>query len=162
MSIQINGIDKPKSCFDCPCIDNEFAECAAKEHYLLPKDEYGAVLGDVPDWCPITELQTCDDAVSRQAAIDILSLGKEILSRVLDDMDVVGIDREKYSWGLGLIESNIKDIEELPSAQPETAKRIVGKSRDGMTLWYQCDMCNEPVDAQDNFCRGCGRRLTDG
>ena len=50
----------------------------------------------------------------------------------------------------------------LPSAQPETAKRIVGKSRNGMTLWYQCDMCNEPVDAQDNFCRGCGRRLTDG
>ena len=48
------------------------------------------------------------------------------------------------------------------TAQPETAKRIVGKSKDGMTLWYQCDMCNEPVDAQDNFCRGCGRRLTDG
>ena len=46
-------------------------------------------------------------------------------------------------------------------AQPETAKRIVGKSRGGMTLWYQCDMCNEPVDAQDNFCRGCGRRLID-
>ena len=53
----------------------------------------------------------------------------------------------------------VRDI--APSAQPETAKRIVGKSRDGMTLWYQCDMCNEPVDAQDNFCRGCGRRLAD-
>ena len=52
-------------------------------------------------------------------------------------------------------------VKDLPSAQPETAKRIVGKSRDGMTLWYQCDMCNEPVDVQDNFCRGCGRRLTD-
>ena len=49
----------------------------------------------------------------------------------------------------------------LPSAQSETAKRIVGKSRGGMTLWYQCDMCNEPVDAQDNFCRECGRRLID-
>ena len=51
----------------------------------------------------------------------------------------------------------VRDI--APSAQPETAKRIVGKPRDGMTLWYQCDMCNEPVDAQDNFCHGCGRRL---
>ena len=50
---------------------------------------------------------------------------------------------------------------EALNAQPETAKRIVGKSRDGMTLWYQCDMCNEPVDAQDDFCRGCGRRLID-
>ena len=53
-------------------------------------------------------------------------------------------------------------LNSLTPAQPETAKRIVGKSKDGMTLWYQCDMCNEPVDAQDNFCRGCGRRLTDG
>ena len=51
-------------------------------------------------------------------------------------------------------------IANMPSAQPETAKRIVGKSKDGMTLWYQCDMCNEPVDVQDNYCRGCGRRLT--
>ena len=53
----------------------------------------------------------------------------------------------------------INDIQ--PSAEPETAKRIVGKSRGGMTLWYQCDMCNEPVDTQDHFCRGCGRRLVD-
>ena len=53
-------------------------------------------------------------------------------------------------------------LEQFPSAQPETAKRIVGKSRDGMTLWYQCDMCDEPVDEQDNYCRGCGRRLIDG
>lgn len=52
-------------------------------------------------------------------------------------------------------------LSNLPSAQPETAKRIVGKSRDGMTLWYQCDTCNEPVDVQDIYCRGCGRRLID-
>ena len=63
-----------------------------------------------------------DNLISRQAAIDVLSLGKEILSRVLDDMDVVGIDREKYSWGLGLIESYVNDIEELPSVQPEQKK----------------------------------------
>lgn len=53
-------------------------------------------------------------------------------------------------------------IDEQPTVQPETAKRIVGKSRDGMTLWYQCDMCNEPVNLEDSFCSGCGRRLTDG
>jgi len=56
----------------------------------------------------------------------------------------------------------IEWLKEFPSVQLETAKRIVGKSRDGMTLWYQCDTCNEPVDAQDNYCRGCGRRLIDG
>ena len=52
-------------------------------------------------------------------------------------------------------------IKALPSVQPKVAKRIVGMSRDGMTLWYQCDMCNEPVDKQDVYCRGCGRRLID-
>lgn len=41
-----------------------------------------------------------NDSISRQAAIDVLSLGKELLSRVLDDIDVVGTVREKYSWGL--------------------------------------------------------------
>lgn len=50
-------------------------------------------------------------------------------------------------------------VKKAPSAHSEKAKRIVGKSKDGMTLWYQCDMCNEPVDEQDAFCSGCGRRL---
>lgn len=59
------------------------------------------------------------DLIERQEAIDVLSLGKELLSRVLDDTDVVGADREKYSWGLGLIEAYINDIEELSSAHPE-------------------------------------------
>ncbi len=85
------------------------------------------------------------DLISRQAAIDAvkrLSLGET--------------DTTRLAMRIG------DYLERLPSAQPETAKRIVGKSRDGMTLWYQCDTCNEPVDAQDNYCRGCGRRLTDG
>ena len=60
-------------------------------------------------------------------------------------------DKYKKEW--------LELMNTLPSVQPETAKRIVGKSRDGMTLWYQCDMCNEPVDVQDNYCRGCGRRM---
>ena len=59
------------------------------------------------------------DLINRQEAIDILQLGAEILRRVLDDMNVVGIDREKYSYGLKLLESDIEDIKELPPAQPE-------------------------------------------
>ena len=51
-----------------------------------------------------------------------------------------------------------RELHELPSAQ-KTAKRIVGCGRNGMTMWYQCDMCNEPVDEKDTFCRGCGRRF---
>ena len=85
------------------------------------------------------------DCISRQAAIDAID---EIESEIADGF---GFEYEKWR----------KYFCDLPPAQPETAKRIVGKSRDGMTLWYQCDMCNEPVDAQDNFCRECGRRLID-
>ena len=96
---------------------------------------------DVPD-INVGEL------ISRQAAIDALR-GYLVGKRCPDDGTLT----------CRLIENEV--INKLPSAQPKTAKRIVGKSRDGMTLWYQCDMCNEPVDVQDNYCRGCGRRLID-
>lgn len=86
-----------------------------------------------------------DDLISRQA---VLALPRNRTRNMKGEVVEETID--------------VAAIRGLPPAQPETAKRIVGKSRDGMTLWYQCDMCNEPVDAQDNFCRGCGRRLTDG
>ena len=101
MSIQINGIDKPKNCFDCPCIDTEFEECAAREHYLLPKDEYGAVLGDVPDWCPITELQTCEDAVSRADVIELVQDSYYNLAESMED-----------TWAM------VADVEALPPVQP--------------------------------------------
>ena len=92
-----------------------------------------------------SESPNSSDTISRQAAIDALHM--HLMYRMGTDSNKKRLD----DW-----------INGLPSAQPETAKRIVGKSRDGMTLWYQCNMCNEPVEAQDNFCRGCGRRLTDG
>ena len=60
-----------------------------------------------------------DDLISRQAAIDALNVGAELLRRVLDDADIVGAERAKYEWGLGLIESYISDMKEIPSAQPE-------------------------------------------
>lgn len=56
------------------------------------------------------------DLISRQAAIDTLNDGAELLKRVLDDADIVGLERAKYEWGLGLIESYISDMKELPSA----------------------------------------------
>lgn len=87
------------------------------------------------------------DCISRQAAIDV----------ALEDVS----DKRTHEFNAGAIRA-VNRIKSLPSAQPETAKRIVGKSRDGMTLWYQCDMCNEPVHEKDEFCPGCGRRLTDG
>ena len=48
-------VEMPENCFDCPCVDAEFNECAAREHLSLPKDEYGAVSGNIPEWCPLVD-----------------------------------------------------------------------------------------------------------
>ena len=58
-----------------------------------------------------------NDCISRQAVIDDLNVGAELLRRVLDEIDIVGAERAKYEWGLGLIESYISDMKELPSAK---------------------------------------------
>ena len=106
------------------------------------------------------------DLINRQEAIDILQLGAEILRRVLDDMDVVGIDREKYSYGLKLLESDIEDIKELPPAQPErkAGQWIPSDSE----LEIKCNKCgkdfSEYVYSTDyiflaecpKFCPNCG------
>lgn len=58
-----------------------------------------------------------NDLISRQDAIDVLNVGTELLRRVLNDADIVGVERAKYEWGLGLIESYISDMKELPSVR---------------------------------------------
>ena len=82
-----------------------------------------------------------DDVIYRQDAIDVLDVGKELLSCALDNMDIVGNDREKFEWGLGLIESYIDDIKDIPSAQPET--------HDKRTETHACDLINrqQAIDA---------------
>lgn len=109
------------------------------------------------DFCP-KDCDNCekgaerDDLISRAEAIDAM---KKLYDA---DLEAYGCEiPEMFDC-----DRAIEALNELPSAQPEMAKRIVGKSRDGMTLWYQCDMCNEPVDVLDSFCRSCGRRLEDG
>lgn len=57
-----------------------------------------------------------NDLISRADAIDVLETGAEFLRLALGDMDVVRSDREKFAWGLGLIETFMADIKELPSA----------------------------------------------
>ena len=84
------------------------------------------------------------DTIDRQAAIDAVKKNTFRLT-FAEEQNYEG----HVAWSAKAVYSDVMEgaVLELPSAQPETAKRIVGKSRDGMTLWYQCDMCNEPVDA---------------
>ena len=115
-------------------------------------------------WCNTSNTLKVLDCVSREAAIDVLSVGKELLSRVLDDIDVVDTDREKYSWGLGLIESYIKDIEELPPAQPEIVRCKDCKNWHTNCLpvceKHGCDVISD-YTKPDDFCSWAERR-TDG
>ena len=60
-----------------------------------------------------------DDLISREETLDVFAAGRELLRRALDDADVVGVERAKYEWGLGLIESYIADVKDLPAAQPQ-------------------------------------------
>jgi len=108
------------------------------------------------------------DLISRQDAIDVLRIGEELLKRVLDDMDVVGQDREKYSWGLGLIESYISDIEELPSAEPVRHGKFIGTEYDGYAdgnpVYYEwkCSECGcvfEEDEPTYRYCPNCGTRM---
>ena len=71
-----------------------------------------------------------NDTISRQAVIDAFVMGNELLRRMLDDTDVVGVERAKYEWGLGLIEAYIADMKALPSAQPDVIRCKDCKFRD--------------------------------
>lgn len=58
------------------------------------------------------------DLIDRQAAIYLLEHEIELSNRALDFAELVGTEREKFSWGLGLLESIAEDIKQLPSAEP--------------------------------------------
>lgn len=60
------------------------------------------------------------DLIDRQAAIYLLEHEIELSNRALDFAELVGTEREKFSWGLGLLESIAEDIKQLPSAEPDS------------------------------------------
>lgn len=63
-----------------------------------------------------------DDLISRQEAIDCISESAEMIRRALDNLDLVGTEREKFAWALGLVEAIVSDVEELQSVQSEIIK----------------------------------------
>ena len=86
------------------------------------------------------------DTVSRQAAIGLIRHEIELSRCALDEMDLVGTEREKFAWGLGLLECIAEDIDELPSAQPELNQ---AQSR------IQSSDCISRQAAIDAFCKEC-------
>ena len=102
------------------------------------------------------------DLINRQDAIDSLETGAELLKRVLDNTDIVGSEREKFAWGLGLVESFIEDIKGIPSAQPKTVlvaevklskeqiQDAIDKAVEKMKAELEpCDFCKHKDDCGD-------------
>ena len=105
------------------------------------------------------------DTISRQAAIDALNVGAELLGRILDDAVIFGDERAKYKWGLGLIESCISDMKKLPSEQPQrTGRWELIDDTEFRVPGYRCSVCH--CECEDwgkkptyRFCPNCGARM---
>lgn len=104
-----------------------------------------------------------NDLISRQAAIEAIKEDKIDLTNpnVVAVFKATG-DFEKVETQVMTCDRHIKILKYLPSAQSEEASMILGASKDGVRLWYQCSACGEPVNADDNYCCNCGRKFING
>lgn len=90
-----------------------------------------------------------DDTIYRQAAID--AVHEEFDERLVWD--------ESGEYTADEVE---RILDRLPSAWPETTRKVLASSRGGTTMWYKCEKCGEAADLSDNYCRCCGRRFLNG
>lgn len=90
-----------------------------------------------------------NDLISRQSAIETLTVGAELLRRVLDNADIVGTERAKYEWGLGLIESYISDMKELPSARAKLDENDMPEQGDSAKFGVKTgETCTDCISRQ--------------
>ena len=70
-----------------------------------------------------------DDLIRRRAALEVLETSADLIRRALDCMDLVGAERDKFEWGLGLIEPLIYDMESLPPVDAAPVVRCMDCKR---------------------------------
>lgn len=97
------------------------------------------------------------DPIDRQAAIGLIRHEIELSRRALDEMDLVGTEREKFAWGLGLLECIAEDIDELPSAQPE---EVIPHRNYQYLSDYWCE-CGWHLGKKESvkYCAECGKKV---
>ncbi len=99
--------------------------------------------------------------IDREQVLDCLNRNAEQIRETLDDYLLFTAEEEKFSWGLGLVESMIADVEELPSAERK-GKWI---EDDDPTVKGHCSVCGwESHYYEDDvvgmpFCPNCGARM---
>ena len=86
-----------------------------------------------------------DDLISRREVINELNDCAELLRCVLDNVDIVGAEREKYRCELRIIEAIISDVQELPSAvNPELIR---------------CDSCRHDNNCEIQYAAQAGSKF---
>jgi hypothetical protein len=66
-----------------------------------------------------------NDLIKRRDVLEDIEEDADRLRTVLDEMDLVGIEREKFGYGLGLLEALIDDVKQMPPVQPEVTEEAV-------------------------------------
>lgn len=117
-----------------------------------------------------------DDLIKRCDVLEDIDEGADLLRTVLDEMDLVGSDREEFEFGLELLGALIDDIKQIPSAEPERKKgkwiKVHGFCTLGGDPVWKCSECGKGVhvygvesyrtdisDGQWKACPGCGAEM---
>lgn len=119
----------------------------------IDKEQKEIDVSDVSAMYAYSKCKTIIKQLPSALSTDLAEVGTDCISR---PAAIDAISRDPMG---GLNYESI--LKELPTAEPkrETATVSFGKIRGGVTLWYKCDACGEPVDQEDAFCSRCGREL---
>ena len=101
------------------------------------------------------------DGHSEQLGTNLAEVGTDLISRqALLDKFEPWLKVKDYNDGeLNMLKAILYEIRFMRSAQPETATVTIGRTKGGVTMWYECGACGEPIDICDCYCRKCGRKL---
>ena len=101
------------------------------------------------------------DRLPSALGTNLAEVGTDLISRqALLDKFEPWLKVKDYNDGeLNMLKAILYEIRFMRSAQPETATVTIGRTKGGVTMWYECGACGEPIDICDCYCRKCGRKL---
>lgn len=88
-----------------------------------------------------------------------MSLREEQCKKVCRILDNVLANRPTERDSLILAVRKAFDAMQTAEPKRETTTLRIGRTRNSVTMWYECAECGEPVDQEDAFCRRCGRGI---
>ena len=130
MGIYIEGLEKPKNCWSCPCYDRGMAGqypacCGITDRGVFD------IWDKLPSWCPIVEVPKEEFEMGREAV--------ERIKKELDEAALYGKSKRQqaYEWNTHRfynMDSALTRIEELARQMQEEAKKIGDIVNEGFTV----------------------------